>query len=179
VLQRVESRRFGEWGRSEGGADGRDSTPYIGAVLPPWATALGILLPCSTAAGTWPHRPVEPTVGVTSNVVPHSGRNSSRRGVRRQMYISQKFWLDHLFFEKSWQNKYIKKFDPLNRWEKTMRPIKWRPHYGIHQFVSTGPPYNGPCLRPLPFGPSIRGDTARPAPPPGGEPWFQLCFKDV
>jgi hypothetical protein len=31
--------------------------------------------------------------------VPHGGRNFWRREVWRQMYISQNFWFDHLFFE--------------------------------------------------------------------------------
>jgi hypothetical protein len=48
---------------------------------------------------TWPHRPVLPTVGGSPNVVAHGGRNFKRRGSRRQMYISPKFWFDQLFFE--------------------------------------------------------------------------------
>jgi hypothetical protein len=47
----------------------------------------------------WPHRPVLPTVGVSPNTVGHGGRNYKRRGLRRQIYISRKFWFDHLFFE--------------------------------------------------------------------------------
>jgi hypothetical protein len=60
-------------------------------LLAPWAAALGFLPPCPAAAVIWPHRAVQPTVGATPN--------SCRREVRRQMYISRIFWVDHLFFE--------------------------------------------------------------------------------
>jgi hypothetical protein len=48
---------------------------------------------------TCPHRPVLPTVSGSPNAVAHGGRNSKRRGPRRQAYISLKFWFDQLFFK--------------------------------------------------------------------------------
>jgi hypothetical protein len=50
------------------------------------------------ASGTWPHRPILPTVDVSPNVV------------RRQMYFSPKFLFDHLFFENH---------DKINIYKKT------------------------------------------------------------
>jgi hypothetical protein len=52
--------------------------------------------PCPTAAGIWPHRAVQPTVGATTtSCLP----NSCRRRVRRQRYISRNFLFNYLFFE--------------------------------------------------------------------------------
>jgi hypothetical protein len=59
---------------------------------------------------TWPHRPVLPTVGGSPNAVAHDSRNSKRRGPRRQIYISPKFWFDQLFFENH-DKLNIKKFE--------------------------------------------------------------------
>jgi hypothetical protein len=54
-----------------------------------WAAALGFLPSCPTAAGIWPHLTVEPTVGITSNVMPHDGKELLPPwGVTPDIYLS-------------------------------------------------------------------------------------------
>jgi hypothetical protein len=58
-------------------AHGARALPPCAAALglqPPWAVAIGNLVLWGTTAGTWPHRPILPTAGVTPNAVPHGGR---------------------------------------------------------------------------------------------------------
>jgi hypothetical protein len=45
------------------------ATAHDARVLTPWATALGFMPPCPTAARIWPYRAVQPTVGATLNAV--------------------------------------------------------------------------------------------------------------
>jgi hypothetical protein len=61
---------------------GAAAVPHGARTLPLWGTALGLLAswdaalgflpPCPTAAGIWPHRAVQPTVGTTPNIVSHA-----------------------------------------------------------------------------------------------------------
>jgi hypothetical protein len=128
VLRRVECRRFGgvreEWGKGRrqglrllckcgagAVAHGARASPPWGTtlgLLPLWATALEILSPCPTA-GTWPQRPVQLTVGVTPNAVPHGGGvRHNVRGTASDVHFSKIFIRPFIFFLKSWQNKYKK-----------------------------------------------------------------------
>jgi hypothetical protein len=77
-------------------AGGRGATPYIGRRRGPRRQDPDVV---AHDIRTWPHWPVLPTVGGSPNAVAHNGGNSKRRGPRRQMYISPKFWYDQLFFE--------------------------------------------------------------------------------
>jgi hypothetical protein len=103
--------------REEWGVGGRGSTPYIGRllpqwattpeILPPWATTLGILPLVATAAGAWPHRPVLPTVVVSPNAVPHGGRTSAAVGHRARCTFLE-ILIRPFISRKSWQNTYKK-----------------------------------------------------------------------
>jgi hypothetical protein len=70
----------------------------------PWAAALGFLPLCPTAAGIWPHRAVQPTVGATPNAVTLPPWCTTP-----DVYFS-KILIGPFIFQKSRQNKYIKKF---------------------------------------------------------------------
>jgi hypothetical protein len=77
-------------------AGGRGATPYIGRRRGPQRQDPDVV---AHDIRTWPHWPVLPTVGGSPNAVAHNGGNSKRRGPRRQMYISPKFWYDQLFLK--------------------------------------------------------------------------------
>jgi hypothetical protein len=64
----------------------------------PWSQVPDVAADCgriSDAMGrgvrSWPHQPVLPTVGGSPAAVAYGGRNSKRRGPRRQMYTYTKF----------------------------------------------------------------------------------------
>jgi hypothetical protein len=66
------------------------------------------LPPCHSAAGSWRRAAPPWRRNQAPAAMPRGGRDltlwgaaagACRRGVRHQMYLSQKFWFDHLFFE--------------------------------------------------------------------------------
>jgi hypothetical protein len=101
----------GVWGPAAGArpliSAGAAAAAHGARVLTLWPTTLGFPDAVGRGVRTWPHRPVLPTVGVSPNIVPHGGRNSYCRGVRRHVHFS-KIQIRLFIFRKSWQVKYKK-----------------------------------------------------------------------
>jgi hypothetical protein len=72
---------------------GTGDPTVLGTLLAPWAAALGFLPPCLATAGMGPHRVVQPTVGATSDAVPHGVVYGAR-------YIFLKIFGSTVYFSK-------------------------------------------------------------------------------